>query len=63
MCQSPVRVIAVMDDPRVVEQMLRHLGGWHDPPSAGSSAGFLGDYTHEPCLEEPMPDYDNVLTD
>ncbi len=30
-CQNPMRVIAVIDDPRVVEKILRHLGAWHDP--------------------------------
>ena len=28
-----MRVIAVIDDPRVVEEILRHLGAWHDPPA------------------------------
>jgi hypothetical protein len=31
-CQNPMRVIAAIDDPRVVEKTLRHLGVWHDPP-------------------------------
>jgi len=26
-----MRVIAVIDDPRVVEKILRHPGAWHDP--------------------------------
>jgi hypothetical protein len=28
-----MRVIAVIDDARVVENILRHLGAWHDPPA------------------------------
>ncbi|MEI7941531.1 MAG: hypothetical protein WCK27_33045, partial [Verrucomicrobiota bacterium] len=32
-CQSPMRVLAAIDDPRVVEKILRHLGAWHDPPA------------------------------
>jgi hypothetical protein len=28
-----MRVIAVIDDPRVTEKVLRHLGAWHDPPT------------------------------
>ena len=51
------------DDPRVVEQILRHLGVWHDPPPAEPPTGIPGAYTHEPCLEDPMPGYENVLTD
>ena len=31
-CQNPMRVIAAIDDPRVVEKTLRHLALWHDPP-------------------------------
>ena len=31
-CQNPMRVLAVIDDPRVAEKILRHLGAWHDPP-------------------------------
>ena len=62
-CQSPMRVLAVIDDPRVVEKILRHLGAWHDPPSAGPPAGSANPYTREPCLEDPMPDYENVITD
>ena len=51
------------DDPRVVEQILRYLGAWHDPPTAEPPAGFPGPSTHEPWPDDPMPDYENVLTD
>jgi hypothetical protein len=37
-CRGPMRVIAVIDDCRVIEKILRHLGAWHDPPSSRSSA-------------------------
>jgi len=73
-CQNPMRVIAVIGDPRVVEPILRHLGAWHDPPAcpsfgAGrpprpSPQGVPGPYTYEPCKDvHPMPDYENGLTD
>jgi hypothetical protein len=73
-CQNPMRVIAVIDDRRVVEKILRHLGAWHDPPAcAGASAGrpprplpsaVPGPYTYEPCDDaDPTPNYGNVLTD
>ena len=52
-------MIAVIDDPRVVEKILRHLGAWHGPaclpePAAGRPAGLsppgaAGPYTYEPC--------------
>ncbi len=63
-CQNPMRVIAVIDDLRVVEQILRHLGAWHDPPPRPPPQGLPGPYTYEPCDDvDPMPDYENVLTD
>jgi len=63
-CQNPMRVIAVIDDPRVVEKILRHLGAWHDPPPRPPPAGVPGPYTYEPCDDaDPAPDYENVLTD
>lgn len=63
-CQNPMRVIAIVDDRRVVEKILRHLGGWHDPPTRPPPAAVLGPYTYEPCEDvDPMPDYENVLTD
>ena len=59
-----MRVIAVIDDPRVVEKILRHLGAWHDPPADLSPPGAPGPYTDEPCDDvDPTPDYENVLTD
>ena len=57
-------VIAVIDDPRVVKKILRHLGVWHDPPAAASRTSAPGPHTYEPCDDvDPMPDYENVLTD
>jgi hypothetical protein len=69
-----MRVIAVIDDRRVVEEILRPLGAWHDPPACRSlGAGrptrpppkaLPGQYTYEPCDDvDPTPDYENVLTD
>ncbi|HPC62329.1 MAG TPA: transposase [Verrucomicrobiota bacterium] len=63
-CQNPMRIIAVIDDPRVVEKILRHLGAWHDPPPRPPPQGVPGPYTYEPCDDvDPTPDYENVLTD
>jgi hypothetical protein len=62
-CQNPMRVIAVIDDPRLMQKILRHLGAWHDPPARGSPPGASGPYTYEPCDGvDPRPDYENVLT-
>ena len=63
-CQNPMRVIAIIDDPLVIERILRHLGAWHDPPAGLPPPGASGPYTYEPCDDvDPMPDYENVLTD
>ena len=53
-----MRVLGVIDDPRVVEKILRHLGVWHDPPASPPPPGASGPYTYEPCDEvAPAPDY------
>jgi hypothetical protein len=44
-CQDPVRVIAVIDDPRVVERILRHLDTWHNPPPIPSPLDGWEPYT------------------
>jgi hypothetical protein len=41
-CQNPMRVIALMDDARVVEKILRHLAVWHDPPARPPPRGLPG---------------------
>jgi hypothetical protein len=33
-----MRVLAVIDDPKVIEKILRHLGAWHDPPASSLQA-------------------------
>ena len=62
-CQNPMRVIAVIDDPRGGEKTLRHLGARRDPPARLPPQGLPDPYTREPCNDvNPMPDYENVLT-
>ena len=62
--QNPMRVIATIHDPRLIEKILRHLGAWHDPPSKLPPQGVPGSYTYEPCDDvDPMPDDASVLTD
>ena len=41
-CQNPMRVIAAIGDPRIVEKTLRHLGVWHDPPPRPPPHGLPG---------------------
>ena len=60
-CEDPMRVIAVIHDPRVMEKILRRLGAWHDPPPPPSGSE---PYAYKPCEDlDPRPDYENVLTD
>ncbi len=57
-CRSAMRVIAVIDDPRIVEKILRHLGAWSDPtahPQARPPPTNLG-----PCTYEPYDDVDSM---
>jgi hypothetical protein len=61
-CNNHMRVIAVIDDPAVVRKIFRHPGLWHDPPPVRASPG-QHECLLEPWLEDPMPDYENVLTD
>jgi hypothetical protein len=59
-----MRVIAVIDDPRLVQKILRHLVAWHAPPASLSPPGGSRPYIYAPCGDtDPMPDYENVLTD
>src|SRR5690349_24315214 len=47
--RNPMRVLAVIDDPRVVEKILRHVGAWHAPPPRPPPANPSGPHTYEPC--------------
>ena len=50
-----MRVIAAIDDPRVVEKSLRHLALWHDPPP-NSPPGPAGVLARQPgmCFRGPL---------
>ncbi len=65
-CQNPMRVIAIIEDRRLVEKILRHLGLWRGPPPG--TGGFPGPHPgpwtyHRFDDADPLPDYENVLTD
>jgi hypothetical protein len=67
-CQHKMRVIAVIDQPEVVEKILRHLGLWHGAsPQRACRAPPEGDIeprNWEPFDDvDPMPDYENVFTE
>jgi hypothetical protein len=58
-----MRIIAVINDQRAVEKILRHLGAWHDPPDGLPPPGATWPYTYEAYIVDPMPHYENVITD
>ncbi len=67
-CRQQMRVIAVIDQRLIIEKILRHLSQWNGtPPLAPARAppdADTGPWTREPCEDvDPMPDYENVLTD
>lgn len=63
-CQNPMRVIAVIDNPRAVEQILRHLGpGTTRHPDRRHRASRAHTPTSRATMSDPAPDYENVLTD
>ena len=67
-CQYPMRVIAVIDQRDVIEKILRHLGLWNGvltlAPARFPPDPDAGPWIREPCDDaDPMPDYENILTD
>ena len=63
-----MRVIAVIDQRTVVEKILRHLSLWNGTPLLAPARAppdaDPGPWIREPCDDvDPMPDYENVLTD
>ena len=57
-------VLAIIDAPEVTEKIRRHLGLWCGPPSGRPPPRKAsGTWTREPYQDDPMPDYENVLTD
>jgi hypothetical protein len=50
--------------PRQGRSALSPLGFHLDPPPGPPPSDGSGPYTYEPCQDvDPMPDYENVLTD
>ena len=66
-----MRLIAVIDQPEVVEKILRHLELWCGParfaparPPPGTSSSLLSEPEPDYLAgSDPMPDYENVITD
>ena len=56
-CSHEMRIVALIDDDKVIERILRHLGLWEEGVRvrAGADPPRL---VLEPWLEDPLPDYD-----
>ena len=57
-----MRVIALIDQKTVIENILRHLGLWSGPQAPGARSP-PPDLVYEPWPDNPLPEYENVLTD
>ena len=63
-----MRVIAVIDNPSVIEKILRHLNLWCGPAKFAPARPPPSAEPPEPEPQfiidsDPMPDYENVITD
>ena len=61
-CQCEMRVVALIDDHKLIERILRHLGLWAQgvrvSPTTGPPSHLPGERISEPWLDDPSPDYD-----
>ena len=57
-----MRIVALIDDRKVIERILRHLGllaqGVRVSPATGPPEHLPGERTLKPWLDDPSPDYD-----
>jgi len=67
-CQKVMRLISVIEDPRVIEKILRHLSLRCGPARFAPARPPLSPGQSEPEPQfiidsDPMPDNENVITD
>ena len=65
-CQKQMRVIAIIDQPEVVEKILRHLNLWCGPAAFAPARPPPDSDSPEPEYPvgyDEMPEYENVITD
>jgi len=65
-CGGEMKIIALIDDGKVIEKILKHLGllavnpePWIGYESARGPPERADGYSYEPHLEDPMPDYES----
>ncbi|MSU34761.1 MAG: hypothetical protein EXS36_06540 [Pedosphaera sp.] len=66
-CHKTIRIIAVIDNPSVIEKILRHLNlgcgpAKFAPARPPPSADTPQPDPQFPIDSDPMPDYENVIT-
>ena len=57
-CAHEMRIVSLIDDRAVIEQILRHLGLWEEGVRVHSGADPPTATVVEPWLDDPFPDYD-----
>jgi hypothetical protein len=58
-CNGPMRIIALIDDPRVIRRILEHRGLWAPETSAPGPPAGAGDWPVNaliPLTDHPVPD-------
>ena len=68
---NEMRLIALIEEPLVIEKILRHLSLWCGPPQFAEARSPHGEPVSNPqpidgdflIEEQIMPDYENVITD
>jgi len=62
-CSKEMRIVSLIDQPAVIERILRHLGLWQEGVRVSPATGpppvpVPGERIVEPWLDDPFPDYD-----
>ena len=59
-CHNEMRIVSLIDDPEVIERILRHLGLWEQGVRVlpARAPPELAERIIEPCFDDPFPDYD-----
>ena len=59
-CHNEMRIVSLIDDPEVIERILRHLGLWEQGVRVlpARAPPEIAEWVIEPCYDDPFPDYD-----
>ena len=59
-CHNEMRIVSLIDDPEVIERILRHLGLWEQGVRVlpARAPPEIAEWVIEPCFDDPFPDYD-----